>query len=54
MSRNAGFELLRTGVAIAVALIIGFMVTSMVSESPLEAFGCFLRGPFTSVRRFGA
>ncbi len=54
MSRNAGFELLRTGVAIAVALIIGFMVTSMVSESPLEAFGYFLRGPFTSVRRFGA
>ena len=39
MRRDAWFELLRTGMAIAVALIIGFIVTSMVSKSPLEAFG---------------
>ncbi|MGI6162656.1 MAG: ABC transporter permease [Bacillota bacterium] len=54
MRRDAWFELLRTGMAIAVALIIGFIVTSMVSKSPLEAFGYFLKGPFTTIRRFGA
>ena len=54
MRRDAWFELLRTGMAITVALIIGFIVTSMVSKSPLEAFGYFLKGPFTTIRRFGA
>lgn len=54
MSRNTWFELLRTGVAIAAALTIGFVVTSLVSESPVEAFGYFLKGPFTSIRRFGS
>ena len=54
MTRNTWFELLRTGVAIAVALLIGFVVTWLVSESPGEAFGYFLKGPFTSIRRLGA
>ncbi len=54
MSTDKRFELLRTGVAIATALAIGFVVTCLVSKSPLEAFGYFLKGPFTSVRRFGA
>ena len=36
MTRNTWFELLRTGVAIAVALLIGFVVTWW-SQNPREA-----------------
>ncbi len=54
MRRYTWFELLRTGLAIGVALAIGFTVTSMVSKAPFEAFGYFLKGPFTTIRRFGA
>jgi simple sugar transport system permease protein len=54
MSIDKKFELLRTAAAIAVALLIGFIVTCIVSESPFEAFGYFLRGPFTTTRRFAA
>jgi len=54
MRRDTWFELLRTGVAIGAALLIGFIVTSLVSDSPMEAFGYFLKGPFTSIRRMGA
>ncbi|HOQ02235.1 MAG TPA: ABC transporter permease [Bacillota bacterium] len=54
MKTDKRFEILRTGVAIGVALLIGFIVTCLVSEAPLKAFGYFLRGPFTTTRRFAA
>lgn len=54
MKRDAYFELLRTCLAIAIALLLGFIVTAFVSKEPLEAFKYFLTGPFTTTRRFGA
>ncbi|QUL98801.1 MAG: ABC transporter permease [Candidatus Fermentithermobacillus carboniphilus] len=54
MKRDSLFEVVRTGLAIGLALLIGFIVTVLVSKSPLEAFKYFLTGPFTSTRRLGA
>jgi len=54
MKRDTLFELIRTAVAIGLALLLGFIVTLFVSKSPFEAFRYFLTGPFTTTRRFGA
>jgi simple sugar transport system permease protein len=48
------FQIIRTLAAIGLALLFGFVVTLFVSKSPFEAFGYFVTGPFTSIRRFGA
>ncbi len=47
------FQVYRTLIAVFLALVLGFVITCFVSEMPLEAFGNFLLGPLTSVRRFG-
>lgn len=54
MSRDSLFEVSRTLLAIALALLLGFAITLVVSEEPLQAFGYFLTGPFVTMRRFGA
>jgi len=54
MRDENSFQVLRTLTAVGIALLLGFVITLFVSERPLEAFGYFLGGPFTSVRRFGA
>lgn len=47
------FEALRSLIAVLVALVLGFAITYLVSEEPMDAFRAFLLGPFTSMRRFG-
>ncbi len=47
------FFFVRTLVAILLALLIGFIITLLVSEEPIEAFKLFLTGPLTSTRRMG-
>lgn len=54
MKSESKFEVQRTLVAVGLALGLGLVVTLAVSENPMEAFGYFVTGPFTSVRRFGA
>src|SRR5690606_2529637 len=53
MKTEVGFELLRTLVAIAVALALGYVIIYLVSEEPGYAFSTLVTGPLTSVRRFG-
>ncbi len=52
MKRDMLFEFGRTLVAIGLALLLGFIITYLVSENPGEAFSTFLLGPLSSVRRF--
>lgn len=54
MKDEAKFQAQRTLAAVAIALLIGFVVTACVSKEPFQAFGFFLSGPFTSARRLGA
>ncbi|MFO7311795.1 MAG: ABC transporter permease [Bacillota bacterium] len=53
MKSEVGFEILRTLVAIAVALALGYVIIYLVSEEPGYAFSTLVTGPLTSVRRFG-
>ncbi len=54
MRGENSFQITRTLAAIGLALVLGFVVTLLVSKSPIEAFTYFLTGPFTTARRFGA
>lgn len=45
------FELVRTLAVIALALLIGFILTVLISEEPLRAFHLFLTGPVDRVGR---
>ncbi|MFP4457283.1 MAG: ABC transporter permease [Clostridia bacterium] len=47
------FQILRTLVAIGIALILAFFVTIIVSEEPMEAFSLFLFGPLRNIRYMG-
>jgi len=52
--QSAAFkELLRVFIAVAVALALGFIVTLLVSEEPIEAYKSFLFGPLTKLNRTG-
>ena len=53
MKKEHVFEVVRSLVAILLAMLLGFIVTYLVSKQPGEAFQSFLTGPFTSPRRFG-
>jgi len=46
-------ELLRVVVAVLIALGIGFIITLLVSDQPIEAYKAFLFGPLTKINRFG-
>ena len=47
------FEIIRTFVAIMIAMCLALLIILGVSNQPLEALTRFLTGPFSSVRRFG-
>jgi simple sugar transport system permease protein len=53
MRREKLFELLRTLVAIALALLIAFIIIFFISKQPGEALSKLLFGPLTKLRYFG-
>lgn len=53
LDSSAFRELLRVVIAIAVALTLGFIITVLVSEDPIEAYKAFLFGPLSRINRFG-
>jgi simple sugar transport system permease protein len=46
-------EFLRIFLAVTAALTLGFIITLMVSEKPIEAYKAFLLGPVSKFNRFG-
>ena len=46
-------EFLRIFLAVVAALLLGFVVTLMVSEDPIGAYKSFLLGPVSKFNRFG-
>jgi ABC-type uncharacterized transport system permease subunit len=46
-------EFLRIFLAVTAALVLGFIVTLMVSEKPFDAYKAFLLGPISKFNRFG-
>lgn len=53
MHKKLNFEIIRTIAAIALSLLVAFIIIFAVSKEPTEAFKMFLLGPFGSVRHFG-
>ncbi|HLT58347.1 MAG: ABC transporter permease [Limnochordales bacterium] len=53
MKGEIAFEVLRTLVAVALALALGLLIIYLVSEEPWEAFATLVTGPLTTTRRFG-
>ncbi|HHT96746.1 MAG TPA: ABC transporter permease [Clostridiales bacterium] len=47
------FEILRTLVAIAIALSIAFIIILLISDNPINALASFVIGPLTTTRRLG-
>lgn len=47
------FQILKTALAIGIALLIVFAIIVLVSDQPGQAIYCMFIGPFTSMRRFG-
>lgn len=47
------FEVLRTLVAIGIALLVAFAIILAISDQPLEALASFVIGPLTTFRRMG-
>jgi simple sugar transport system permease protein len=46
-------EFLRVALAVFAALLLGFLVTLLVSEDPFGAYKAFLLGPLSRINRFG-
>lgn len=53
MRKNLKFEVIRTSLAILIALAIALVLIFSVSSQPLEALKAFLYGPIDSVRHIG-
>jgi ABC-type uncharacterized transport system permease subunit len=53
LSSSAFREFLRVLIAVAVALTLGFIITVLVSDNPIEAYTAFLFGPISKINRFG-
>jgi len=53
MNKNAKFEILRTSMAIFIAIGISLVLIILVSDAPLVALRDLFFGPLTSLRRFG-
>lgn len=49
---NTKFEIMRTTAAVAIAMIIVFVIIGLVSDDPLGAVSALLLGPFSSLKRF--
>lgn len=47
------FEIIRTFVAILMAMTLALLIILLVSKQPIDALTSFLTGPFSSIRRFG-
>ncbi|MEE0692674.1 MAG: ABC transporter permease [Lachnospiraceae bacterium] len=50
---NQVFSVVKTFLAIVIAMVVAFIIILVVSDEPMEALHAFLLGPFTSVRRIG-
>jgi len=50
---SARFEIIRTAVAVAIAMLAAVVIIFSVSEEPVNALYNFIIGPFTSLRRIG-
>jgi len=50
---NQVFSVVKTFLAIVIAMVVAFVIILVVSDEPMEALYAFLLGPFTSVRRIG-
>lgn len=50
--KKALFEILRTIIAIAIALIVAVIIIAIASKNPLESIGVFLTSPFASSYTF--
>jgi general nucleoside transport system permease protein len=46
-------EVLRISIAIFISLVLGFIITLLVSEDPIGAYQSFLTGPLTRLNRAG-
>ncbi|MEK3682710.1 ABC transporter permease [Paenibacillus sp. FSL R10-2736] len=53
MFRAKYFEAIRTAVVIVIALIIAFLIISLVSDQPLKTIGIFLLEPFSTKGHIG-
>lgn len=53
LSSNFARELLRVIIAVVIALGIGFIITLLVSDEPIEAYKAFLFGPLSKLNRIG-
>jgi simple sugar transport system permease protein len=53
MSKNLKFDILRTVLAIGIALLIAIIIIFLVSKEPLIAIQSLLIGPLGTVRHFG-
>ena len=53
MHKKLNFEIIRTIAAIALSLLVAFIIILAVSKEPGEAFKMLLMGPLSSVRHFG-
>ncbi len=51
--RENGWAALRIFVTVALALLIGFGITLLISKDPLNAYRALLTGPLTRVNRWG-
>ncbi|TCL65896.1 simple sugar transport system permease protein [Hydrogenispora ethanolica] len=51
--REVFFEVVRTLVAVFIALALFLLIIVLISKEPLDALGYFLLGPLSSLRRFG-
>lgn len=50
---NQIFSVVKTLMAVLIAMVVAFGIILVVSKEPLSALRHFLFGPFTSVRRIG-
>ena len=50
---NEMFQVIKTMLAILVAMVFAFLFILLISNEPLTALKAFLTGPFSSIRRFG-
>ncbi len=46
-------EVIRILLAIGIALLLGFIITLLVSKEPIDAYRAFLTGPLSRLNRFG-
>ncbi|WP_322806805.1 ABC transporter permease [Thermanaerothrix sp.] len=53
LRKSAVREFLRILIAVSAALILGFVITLLVSKQPVEAYRAFLLGPLSRFNRFG-